>query len=326
MAELYELTLPELVSAAGLTQPKAKDLFRSFHQRFEFPSPLAIEKTATAKGVAKASFKLSDGLLIEAVFMDWGKDKKFVCVSSQAGCPIGCRFCATGRMGFKRNLTVGEIIAQVYHFAKEEKITNLVFMGMGEPFLNYDRVTKAIRLLNSELGQNIAYRKIVVSTIGIVTGLQQFGQELRTLKLAWSLVAPDEKLRRQLIPYPALPSIKETMVALKDYQKASKQRITIEYVLLKDINDSTADLKQLYNISQELDSHINLIEYNPTSDSNFLAGDVDAARVYLKQLKANVTIRQSLGKEISAGCGQLAANRTSPWPLYRALQHHSGIV
>jgi 23S rRNA (adenine2503-C2)-methyltransferase len=307
MAELYELTLPEL-AATGLPLPKAKSIFRSFHQSFDFPSPLKVEKIETAKAAVKASFKLSDGAMIESVFMDWGKDKKFVCVSSQAGCPVGCCFCATGRMGFKRNLTVSEIVSQVYHFAKEQTITNLVFMGMGEPCLNYERVTKAVRLLNSELGQNIAYRKIVVSTVGIITGLEQFGQELRTLKLAWSLVAPTDKLRRELIPYPALPSINETVAAIKDYQKACKQRITIEYVLLKGINDSETDLKKLYAIAQQLDSHINLIQYNSSPGSEFSAGDVDRARVFLKGLKANVTVRRSLGQEISAGCGQLSAN------------------
>jgi 23S rRNA (adenine2503-C2)-methyltransferase len=306
MAELYELTLPELAST-GLTEPKTKAIFRSFHQRFDFPSPLKVEKIETAKGVIKASFQLSDGLIIESVFMDWGKNKKFVCVSSQAGCPIGCRFCATGHMGFQRDLTAGEIISQVYHFAKEQTVTNLVFMGMGEPFLNYDRVTKAIRLLNSELGQNIAYRKIVVSTVGIVTGLKQIGQELRTLKLAWSLVAPTNELRRELIPYSALPSIEGTVAALKAYQKASKQRITIEYVLLKGVNDSETDLKNLYAISQELDSHINLIQYNSSPGIDFTTGDVDQARSFLKERKANVTIRRSLGAEIAAGCGQLAA-------------------
>ncbi|MBN3032627.1 MAG: 23S rRNA (adenine(2503)-C(2))-methyltransferase RlmN [Candidatus Saganbacteria bacterium] len=303
MAEPHELTLPEL-AATGLSPAQAKALFRSFHQGLEFPSPLTAVKNERAPGVIKTDFRLPDGLAIEAVFMDWGKEKKFVCVSSQAGCPVGCRFCATGRMGLKRNLTAGEIIAQVYHFAKTEKITNLVFMGMGEPFLNYDRVTKAVRLLNSELGQNIALRKIVISTVGIVTGLEKFGRELRALKLAWSLAAPEEKLRRSLIPYSALPTIDETIAAIIGYQKRSKQRITIEYVLLKGVNDSAKELEKLFEISRKIDSHINLIEYNPTG-KEFTAGDVDAARTYLKKLKANVTIRRSLGKEISAACGQL---------------------
>jgi 23S rRNA (adenine2503-C2)-methyltransferase len=307
MLDLYELTPLEIAETAEVSPAKAKALFRSFHQRFEFPSPLIAAKTERTSDVIKTSFRLDDGLEIESVFMDWGQDKKFVCVSSQAGCPIGCRFCATGRMGFKRNLTVSEIVSQVYHFAKEQTITNLVFMGMGEPLLNYDRVMKAIRLLNSELGQNIAYRKIVVSTIGIVTGLKQIGQNLRTLKLAWSLVAPTNKLRRALIPYPALPSIEETVAAFKDYQKASKQRITIEYVLLKGVNDAEAELKKLHDISQELDSHINLIRYNSSPGNEFSAGDADRARSFLKGLQANVTVRRSLGAEIAAGCGQLCA-------------------
>lgn len=304
MAERCELTLPELAET-GLAPVKAKSLFRSFHQGFDFPSPLTAVKTERTSQVIKTSFRLADGLTIESVFMDWGQEKKFVCVSSQAGCPVACRFCATGQMGFKRNLTVGEIISQVYHFARTKKITNLVFMGMGEPFLNYDRVTKAAAILNHELGQNIALRKIVISTVGIVTGLEKFGHEQRALKLAWSLVAPEENLRRNLIPYPALPSIENTITSIKDYQKRSKQRVTIEYVLLKGTNDSENDLKKLHMISQEIDSHINLIEYNPTQ--GFEAGDVDAARAYLKDLKANVTIRRSLGTEISAGCGQLTA-------------------
>jgi 23S rRNA (adenine2503-C2)-methyltransferase len=262
------------------------------------PKPLAVKK---------ARFRLADGLAIESVYMGHGPDKKFVCVSSQAGCPIGCRFCATGRMGFKRNLTVGEIIAQVYHFAKEEKITNLVFMGMGEPFLNYDRVLKAVTILHSELDQNIASRKIVISTVGIVTGIRQFGSKLQKLKLAWSLAATDDQLRRQLVPYPALPSIAETISAIAEYQKKTKQRVTIEYVLLKGVNDNPEQLTELDRLAGTIDSHINLIEYNPSPGIDFQAGDVDAARSYLKALKANVTVRRSLGKSISAACGQLGA-------------------
>ncbi|MFA4844439.1 MAG: 23S rRNA (adenine(2503)-C(2))-methyltransferase RlmN [Candidatus Margulisiibacteriota bacterium] len=306
MENLSELALPELTAATGLKPAAAKKLFRSFHQGFAATSPLAVDREEKSGGVIKTRFRLTDGARIESVFMDWGKDKKFVCVSAQAGCPIGCRFCATGQMGFKRNLTVGEIITQVYYFAKTEKVTNLVFMGMGEPFLNYDRVMNAVKLLNSELGQNIAARKMVVSTIGIVPGIRQFAAELQTLKLAWSLAAPNDQLRHELIPYPGLPSIDETIAAIKDYQKITKQRITIEYVLLKGINDGANDLNELYRISQTLDSHINLIQYNPSPGLPLAAGDVELARARLKGLRANVTIRRSLGREISAACGQLA--------------------
>lgn len=303
---MIELSLAELI-ASGLKPITAKALFRSCHQRFDFPSPLTIEQIEAEAKAKKVRFRLADGLAIESVYMDQGPDKRFVCVSAQVGCPIGCRFCATGRMSFERNLTTSEIIAQVYHFAKEEKISNLVFMGMGEPFLNYAKVMKAIGLLNSELGQNIAARKIVVSTIGIVTGLEQFGAELQKLKLAWSLVAPTDTLRRQLVPYPALPGIAATIAAINNYQSKTKQRVTIEYVLLKGVNDSVEQLTELDRIAGTIDSHINLIEYNPSPGLDFAAGNVDQARWFLKKLKANVTVRRSLGKEISAACGQLGA-------------------
>lgn len=306
MTDQSESTLAELI-ATGLKPARAKALFRSFHQQLDFPSPLTVDKVAAEAKVKKARFRLADGLAVESVYMDQGAGKKFVCVSSQAGCPIGCRFCATGQMGFKRNLTAGEIVAQVYHFARNEKITNLVFMGMGEPFLNYGRVLKAVTLLNSELGQNIASRKIVVSTIGIITGIRQFGSELQKLKLAWSLVAPTDKLRREIIPYPALPGISETITAIIGYQQITKQRVTIEYVLLKGVNDSESDLQELDRLARQIDSHINLIEYNPSPGLFFTAGDADRARQFLKKLKANVTIRRSLGNRISAACGQLAA-------------------
>ncbi|MCU0641710.1 MAG: 23S rRNA (adenine(2503)-C(2))-methyltransferase RlmN [Candidatus Margulisbacteria bacterium] len=302
---MSELTWDE-IAATGLKPDKAKALFRAYHQRFEFAPPLKVEKAEGEANVEKVRFRLADGLAIEAVFMDHGPDKKFVCVSSQVGCPIGCRFCATGQMGFKRNLTVSEIISQVYHFAGKQKITNLVFMGMGEPFLNYDRVLKAVTLLNSELGQNIASRKIVVSTVGIVTGIRQFAGERQKLKLAWSLAAPSDELRQRLVPYPALPTIEETIKAITAYQQKTKQRVTIEYVLLKGVNDSEADLHELDRLARQIDSHINLIEYNPSPGLSFAPGDTDRARLALKKLKANVTVRRSLGKTITAGCGQLA--------------------
>jgi 23S rRNA (adenine2503-C2)-methyltransferase len=301
---MQEQALPELL-ASGFKPDKAKALFRSYHRDFAFPSPLIMEKAEADAKAKKVRFRLADGLAIESVFMDHGPDKKFVCVSSQVGCPIGCRFCATGQMGFKRSLTVSEMLSQVYHFAKNEKITNLVFMGMGEPFLNYDRVMKAIALLNSELGQNIASRKIVVSTIGIVTGIGQFAGERQKLKLAWSLAAPDDKLRRQLVPYPALPGILETVGAIKEYQQKTKQRVTIEYVLLKGVNDGPEQLAELDRLARLIDSHINLIEYNASLGIDFQAGDVEQARLLLKKRKANVTVRRSLGTNIAAACGQL---------------------
>ncbi|MDI6731658.1 MAG: 23S rRNA (adenine(2503)-C(2))-methyltransferase RlmN [Candidatus Margulisbacteria bacterium] len=311
-----------LCNELGLPQYKAREIFRFINQKlvenineittlkkeersfFTISAipPVKIEKGKTAE---KALFTLNDGSQIETVYMDYADERKSLCVSSQVGCPMGCKFCATGRMGFIRNLTAAEILAQVYYFAKKEKISNLVFMGMGEPFLNYENVMKAIYILNDDLGLNIASRKIVISTIGLIPGIKKFTDETKQIRLAWSLVAPTDELRKKLIGCKGLPTIADTIKALRDYQRKRKRRITIEYVLLKHINDSEQNLRDFAKIAHKLDSHINLIPYNLSPASQFQRVDPRFARDFLKSLGCNVTVRQSLGQEISAACGQL---------------------
>jgi 23S rRNA (adenine2503-C2)-methyltransferase len=273
--------------------------------------PLKLEKS---KDAAKALFQLSDGNLVETVFMDSRDERKTICISSQVGCPIGCTFCATGQLGFKRNLTVAEILGQVYFFARQYKISNLVFMGMGEPFLNYDNVLKAIDILNIEIGLNIASRKIVVSTIGIIPGINKFAQSHKQLRLAWSLVAPFDQVRRELIGYSGLPTIKETIAALNEYHEITGRRITIEYVVLNGINDSIQDAAELATIARQIDSHVNLIPYNASPGQKFSTGKTKNVLAYLKNNGINVTVRQSLGQEISAACGQLAGKQARCQP------------
>jgi 23S rRNA (adenine2503-C2)-methyltransferase len=276
-------------------------------------SQLSPKKVQEGKDVCKISFELSDGQAVETVFMDYREERKTVCVSSQAGCPIGCLFCATGQMGPGRNLSTAEILSQVYYFAQKSKVSNLVFMGMGEPFLNYNNVLKAIGILNNESGLNIAARKIVVSTIGIIPGIEKFADESKQLRLAWSLAAPFDEPRKKLIKYPPLPKIAETVNALRVYQKKTKRRITIEYVLLNGINDSDEAVKELGRISTQLDCHINLIPYNPSPGLNFSRGNIESFWQRLKKAapKINVTVRQSFGQEISAACGQLSSSYLS---------------
>jgi 23S rRNA (adenine2503-C2)-methyltransferase len=211
-------------------------------------------------------------------------------------------------MGFKRNLTTSEILSQIYYFARLGKVSNLVFMGMGEPFLNYDNVLRAIAILNDELGLNIAARKMVISTIGIVAGIQEISQETKQLRLAWSLVAPNDHLREKLIAYRGLPSLAATLAAFKAYQKKTRRRITLEYVLLKGVNDGEEALRGLLDVSRQLDSHINLIPFNPAPNLPFRCGEVFSAHALLKQWGANVTVRKSFGGEIQAACGQLAGS------------------
>lgn len=270
-------------------------------------SQLRILETQKSHDVRKVTFELEDGLVIESVLMKYKGDHTTVCVSCQVGCPIGCSFCATGQMGFTRNLSVAEILSQVYHFAKEEKVSNVVFMGMGEPFFNYDNVLAAAKILNNGAGLHLGNRKIIISTIGVISGIKKLTQEPHQFRLAWSLVAPSDEVRETLIGWEGLPTIKEIISVLIDYQKKTKRRVTIEYVVLKGLNDGKEEIKALADISHRIDSHINLIPYNSSKDALFESGNVDQAFNQLKKLKVNVTVRRSLGQKIAAACGQLAS-------------------
>jgi 23S rRNA (adenine2503-C2)-methyltransferase len=306
---------------------KAREVFRFVHQHLKaditeltcltlaereqlaekyFISKLAPQKTSTENKAQKVAFELEDGKLVETVSLKDKENRVTLCVSSQVGCPIGCLFCATGKMGFKRNLTVPEILSQVYYFAKKEKISNIVFMGMGEPFLNFNNVISAARILNHPLGQNIAARKITVSTIGILSGIKKLAETPEQFRLAWSLVAPNDGTRGELIPSKYNEPISRIVAALKEYQKITKRRVTIEYVALKDINDSEKDVSELAKISKQLDSHVNLIPYNPVEGSPYKEGNIKLMFIALKKAGVNATIRRSMGRKIQAACGQLA--------------------
>lgn len=318
----------ELFKLLGLPGFKAKETFRAVHgqakddisqittlsllEREKLKESYRIGliepcKELTGRKTIKTSFKLKDGKIIESVLMEYEGERRTVCVSSQAGCPIGCRFCATGKMGFKRNLTTGEILSQVYYFAKKEAISNVVFMGMGEPLLNYDNVIKAIDILNNELGQNIAKRKIVISTIGIISGIIKFSNEKGQVRLAWSLVAPNDQMRRELIGARNVPSIEAIVKALQEYQKKTGRRITIEYVVLAGVNDKEKDIQEFIEIAQQLDCHVNLIPFNPSAKAKYRTGNIEKIMARFYSAKIKTTVRESFGGEINAACGQLAA-------------------
>ncbi|OGC35150.1 hypothetical protein A2311_02585 [candidate division WOR-1 bacterium RIFOXYB2_FULL_48_7] len=329
MDDLRGKSLKELLNIFAqlqLPQYKAKETFRQIHhglkgtidqisilkkeerallaEKYQLDQPQVIKHQHEGE-TEKIAFKLSDNLVIESVLMQYEGERNTVCVSSQVGCPVACQFCATGQMGFKRNLTVGEILSQIYYFATKHKISNVVFMGMGEPLLNYKNVMKAIGILNQELGQNIAKRKIVISTIGITEGIKKLMTETGQLRLAWSLVASFDHLRKELIGMKNLPSISSIVRAIHDYQQKTKRRVTIEYVLLKGINDGPEAINELAEITRKIDSHVNIIPYNEVAGGRFSSGDAERIYEKLKRRRVNVTTRQSLGKKISAACGQL---------------------
>ena len=232
------------------------------------------------KNTIKALLTLKDDLKIETVLMRHKDKRNTVCVSSQVGCPLDCSFCATGKIGFKRNLEVWEIVEQVLFFASylkkiKEKVTNIVFMGMGEPFLNYQNVIGAIKILNDKEGFNLGARHFSISTVGIVEGIEKLAKEKLQINLAISLHAPNDELRSKLMPINKKYPIKKVLNAVDDYIKKTRRRVMFEYMMLKNLNDSVKDAKTLARLMKKPCARartvqgrplyfVNLISYNPT--------------------------------------------------------------
>ncbi len=265
------------------------------------------------KKTAKALIRLNDGLAIEAVLMRHKDDRNTVCVSSQAGCPLKCAFCATGQMGFKRNLDAMEIIEQVLFFARylkkiQKKITNVVFMGMGEPFLNTDNVFEAIKILNDKKGFNLGMRHFSISTIGITEGINELAGWGSKINLAVSLHAPNDKIRAEIIPIAQKYPMEEIIKALKNYIKKTNRRVMIEYIMMKGINDSLDCAAELAEAMKKIPlSFVNLIAYNQTGA--FRASEslqIKKFREVLEKKGISVTQRYKFGQDIDAACGQLA--------------------
>jgi 23S rRNA (adenine2503-C2)-methyltransferase len=275
-------------------------------------SNIKLEKLSKSNDqTIKFLFDLGDGF-IESVYIP-EDDRSTLCLSTQIGCPLACSFCVTGTLGFKRNLEVNEIINQfrfVSRYAKENNInpvSNLVFMGMGEPLLNLDHVIKAINILIDHNGASLGKRKITVSTSGIIPKILEFGEKA-DVNLAVSINAPDEVKRSKLMPINKKYPLKELINTLQKYPLAKRKRITIEYILIKDVNDSILDAKNLVKLLSNLAVKINLISYNENNRLNFAKPSFDTIQNFQKfLLEKNFTVilRKSRGTDISAACGQL---------------------
>ena len=264
------------------------------------------------KRTQKSLFRLADGETIEAVLMLYDK-RRTICVSTQVGCAIGCAFCATGKSGFTRDLSAGEIVAQVLHFARNlasrgERITNIVYMGMGEPFLNYDAVMKSIRILNDHEGFNLGARSFTISTVGIIPGIERFTEANSQVNLAISLHAGDDQLRTRLVPINARYPLGPLMASCRAYVRKTHRRLTFEIALIDGVNDSTDDAHKVAKLLAGLLCHVNLIPLNPILGSIFRPSPrerVDAFAQDLINAGINTTVRMGRGVKISAGCGQL---------------------
>lgn len=259
----------------------------------------------------KALITLEDGFKIESVLMRH-KDRNTVCVSSQVGCSLACSFCATGQIGFKRNLDKWEIAEQVLFFARllkkeSQKVTNIVFMGMGEPFLNYENVIGAIRILNDKERFNLGARHFSISTVGITEGIKKLADEKLEVNLAISLHAPNNGLRSKMIPINKKYPIARILEAVDEYIKETRRRVMFEYIMIKGINDSDTCAKELARLMRRPLYFVNLISYNPTGI--FKASEemrIKKFKKILEDQKIPVTRRWRFGSEIQAACGQLA--------------------
>ncbi len=258
----------------------------------------------------KIKITFDDGAQVESVLMRHNDGRNTVCVSSQVGCPLACEFCATGKMGFKRNLKSMEIVEQVIFFNRllkkeKERVANIVFMGMGEPFLNYDNVLEAIKILNDKSGLNIGARHISISTVGIVEGIEKLSKENLQVNLAISLHASNDNLRSKIIPSNKKYPIKDILKAVDGYIKKTNRQVMFEYLLIKDVNDSDIEALELAKLIKKPLYFLNLILYNPTG--NFRPPSfkrVADFKSILKKEGVKFSQRYRFGQDIKAACGQ----------------------
>ena len=296
---------------------QATNFSLALREKLNQECPLAIEAEVLKSHEAnslKALVYLNDGLKIETVLLNHDDGRHTVCVSSQVGCPLGRKFCATGQMGYKRNLDAEEIVDQVLYFARllkkeGDKVTNVVFMGMGEPFLNYDNVLGAIKILNDKDGFNLGARHISVSTVGIVEGIKKFTAANLQVNLAISLHAPDNVLRSKLVPLNKKYPIEKVLSAVDNYIQKTKRRVMFEYLMIDGINDGEKQALSLAKLLKKPLYFINLISYNPTGHCEFKPSPgwkIKKFREILEREGLAVTQRHGFGKEIKGACGQLA--------------------
>jgi len=282
-----------------------------------WPFAVEVEQSADAGTTRKWLFRASDGAAIEAVLMGYPK-RATLCISSQAGCALGCTFCATGQFGFERHLQPGEIVAQVAYaraFLRQigmpgvpGRLTNVVFMGMGEPLANYDRVREAIRRLVETMGMSA--RSITVSTVGIVPGIRRLADEPWPVNLAISLHAADDELRSRLVPINKRYPIADLEAAAAAYYEKKRRRVSIEWTMMDGVNDTLEQADELAAIASRLHAHVNLIALNPTPLSDERPSTqlhIEQFAEALKTRAVNVTVRDTRGREIDAACGQLRA-------------------
>jgi len=317
LAQLYRAATRELAEEVGDVTVLPKELRAALTAegfRFEGVEPVVVEHS-NDKQTIKGLFRLADGNEIEAVLMQHHGGRNTVCISSQAGCAYCCAFCATGQAGFTRHLSATEIFDQARYFARllharDAKITNVVFMGMGEPFHNYAAVMDAVRLLNDPHGFGLGHRHITISTVGVVPKIDAFADEGIQVNLAISLHAPTDALRSSIMPVNRKWSIDELMAACRRYIAKTNRKVFFEYVMLDGVNDRPEDAQALAALMHGPLYHVNIIPYNSTPDAKLGPTGDERIRAFAAILEAKgvpCTVRMPMGRDIAAACGQLRA-------------------
>jgi 23S rRNA (adenine2503-C2)-methyltransferase len=307
---IYKQLAPSFSEMTNLS----KEMRAKLSSSFRFPALQCIRTLESEDGeTIKFLWQLGCGKKVESVLI-LSDERRTVCVSSQVGCPARCAFCASGKEGLMRNLSAAEIVEQVFHinaFLKQnqERVSHIVFMGMGEPLENYEAVVKAIGLLNAVEGFNISQRRITVSTVGVVEGILRLAKEELKVNLALSLHAPNQHIRKKIIPYARRYPLEEVLTAVDEYAYRTKRDITYEYTLLAGINDKLEMAEELAELLADKQCTVNLIPYNPIDGLHLQRPEKDQIerfREILDEAGLNTTWRYTKGKDIAAACGQLA--------------------
>ncbi|WP_341842652.1 23S rRNA (adenine(2503)-C(2))-methyltransferase RlmN [Chitinophaga caseinilytica] len=313
--QVYEWIWTKQASGFGDMTNLSKPLRAALEERFEFPAVTVDATQLSTDGTIKSRFKLHDGYLVEGVLIPTST-RQTACVSSQVGCSLSCKFCATGFMDRKRNLEFDEIFDEVALINKQslessgKKLTNIVYMGMGEPLLNYKNVLKSIEMITSPDGLAMSPKRITVSTAGVAKQIKQLGDDKVRFNLALSLHAANDQKRSEIMPINDSNNLKNLVEALNYFYKATENEISFEYILFKDFNDSLKDADELIKIYRQVPVDlVNIIEYNPIDNARFQKPSEEKTAAFMEYLgknRVNARLRRSRGKDIDAACGQLA--------------------
>ena len=317
--QIWRAVFKDLASSYADMTTLPKSLRQQLESIIPWPLIITLKTLASSDGqTTKLLLQLEDDETIELVVMRYAK-RNTACISTQVGCGMGCQFCATGQSGFRRDLTTAEIVGQVLTAARllqsnSERLSNIVFMGMGESLANYEATLRSIRTLNDPRGFSLGARSFTISTVGIVPGIERLSHENLQINLAVSLHSADEALRNRLVPINQRYPVADVIRACKRYVEKTHRRVTFEIALIDGVNDSDSQARQVADALRGVLCHVNIIPFNPIADSTWRASPSDRVQSFAHAIQSAgfpVTVRQSRGADIQAGCGQLRAQRRS---------------